>query len=142
MILVDANLLLYAKLTSYPHHKRARQWLESELNSARKVGLPWQSLTAFMRIATNARIFPSPLSSAIAFDQVREWLQLPNVWVPVATERHADILEQLVRDHGVVGNLITDAHLAALAIENGLTLCTTDGDFDRFRGLRKINPLG
>ena len=141
MILVDANLLLYAKLSGYPQHEAAHAWLEDELNGAHRVGLPWQSLTAFVRIATNPRLFSAPLSSATACDQVREWLELPNVWAPVPTDRHADLFDSLVRDSVATGNLVSDAHLAALALEHGLILCTTDGDFARFRGLRQRNPI-
>jgi uncharacterized protein len=141
VILVDANLLLYAKVADYPQHPAARAWLEARLNEPGRVGLPWSSLLAFVRIRMNARVFPRPLGAAAAWRQVEEWLGLPQVWVPPATDRHAEILGELLRATNATSALVTDAHLAALAIEHGLTLCSTDGDFARFPGLRWENPL-
>lgn len=142
MILVDANLLLYAKIAEYPQHERARQWLDEQLNGTARVGLPWPSLLAFLRIATNARIFPRPMPIEAAWRQVEEWLSLPRAWVPAPTSRHAKVLGRLmVSGRGIAGPLVPDAHLAALAIEHGLVLCSTDGDFARFTDLRWSNPL-
>jgi toxin-antitoxin system PIN domain toxin len=141
VILVDANLLLYATISDYEQHPAARSWLEGRLNDPARVGLPWPSLLAFLRIATNARLFPQPLAVKVAWARVTEWLELPNVWVPTETERHSDIFGQLLVDSASVANLVMDAHLAALAIEHGLTLCSTDRDFSRFPALRWENPI-
>lgn len=141
MILVDANLLLYSKISDYSQHPRARAWLDGRLSGRSRVGLPWQSLLAFMRISTNRRLFPSPLPIADAWAQVEAWLGLPQVWIPSPTERHAEVLATLLKDTSVVAGLVMDAHLAALAMEHGLVLCSTDGDFGRFEGLRWNDPL-
>ncbi len=141
MILVDANLLLYAKVSDYPEHIRTRLWLEGQINGNTRVGLPWPSLLAFVRIATNPRVFEQPLSVRDAWEQVRDWLNLPMVWIPSPTHQHAEILGELLVTTGSVGNLVPDAHLAALAIEHGLTLCSSDGDFGRFPRLHWRNPL-
>jgi uncharacterized protein len=142
LIIVDANLLLYAKLSDLPQHPVARGWLEGELNGPSRVGMPWESLTAFLRIATNPRIFPRPLSSTVAWEQVEEWLELPNVWVPGPVSTHASILGRLIRDTGATAKRIPDAHLAAIAIGHGLTLCTADADFRVYAGLKVCNPVG
>lgn len=141
MILVDANLLLYATISDYQQHRSARHWLEQQLNAPTRVGLPWASLLAFLRLSTNARLFPRPLAVAAAWQRVAEWLALPNVWIPIETDRHADILGLLLTQTSSPANLVSDAHLAALAIEHGLTLCSTDRDFARFAALRWENPL-
>ncbi|MCC6623372.1 MAG: PIN domain-containing protein [Deltaproteobacteria bacterium] len=140
-MLLDANLLLYAKLASYEQHHEAHAWLDERLNGRAKVGLPWPSLLAFMRLATNPRFFPRPLSMATAWAQVRDWLALPTTWVPTPTDAHADVLDGLVVGQGLTPKLVTDAHLAALAIEHGLVLCSCDADFARFEGLTWSNPL-
>jgi len=141
MILLDANLLLYAKIVDYPQHAKARQWLQDRLNGPRRVGMPWPTLLAFLRIITNPRIFERPLAMNVAWEQLAEWLARPAVWVPLPTERHAEVLEEVFAGVEVSANLVPDAHLAALAIEHGLTLCSTDNDFSRFPRLRWENPL-
>jgi uncharacterized protein len=141
VIAVDANLLLYAKFLDFPQHEAARDWLDHAIAGAPRVALPWPSVLAFMRIATNPRVFGKPLSSEAAWKQAQEWLARPNVWVPVPTPRHAEVLGQLVHAVHPTGKLVPDAHLAVLAIEHGLVLCTTDADFGRFPGLRWENPL-
>jgi toxin-antitoxin system PIN domain toxin len=141
MILVDANLLLYATLRELPPHRRASLWLEERLGGATRVGLPWPSLLAFVRIVTNPRVFSAPLSLERAWTRVREWLAADVAWIPLPTEAHAEVLGRLLLDAGARGDLVPDAHLAALAIEHGLVLCSSDGDFARFRGLRWDNPL-
>jgi len=141
MILVDVNLLLYAKSTDYPQHAAARCWLDERLNAPERVGLPWPSLLAFLRIITNPRIFPRPMGIEEAWAQVAQWLALPRVWIPQPTERHAEVLEGLLISTGATAALVPDTHLAALALQHGLTLCSTDGDFARFPGLRWSNPL-
>ena len=141
MILVDANLLIYARVRSFDQHVRAREWLDAELSGGTRVGLPWPSLLAFLRIVTNPRVFTRPDSLESAWAQVRAWVEADVAWIPQPTDRHRDVLEGLLATTDVRGNLIPDAHLAALAIEHGLALCSTDGDFARFGGLQWTNPL-
>ena len=142
MILVDANILIYASSVRSAQHKRALQWFDEQLNGTGRVGIPWVCSLAFIRITTNPRMVPNTLSTMTAWGQVCEWLSCPTVWIPQPTERHADVLGELLSLSGMGGNLVTDAHLAALAIEHGLTLCSADTDFARFRKLKWVNPLG
>lgn len=141
MILVDANLLVYAHAANMAQHEPARSWLDRKLNGTATVGLPWQSLLAFARLVTNPRIFQRPLTVTAAWRQIEEWMDCPVVRIPVPSDRHRETLAPLMRTAQVRANLIPDAHLAALAIEHGLILCSTDGDFSRFPGLRWENPL-
>lgn len=141
MILVDANLLIYAVNAAAPQHDHARQWLDARINGTERVGLPWASLLAFLRLVSNPRVFQRPLSMTEAWRQVDAWLNNGPVWVPAPTQRHAGILAPLLASPGVHGNLVPDAHLAALAIEHGLELNSTDGDFARFPRLKWRNPL-
>ena len=141
MILVDANLLIYAWDTDAIHHKSALAWLNGKLLGSARVGLPWEACLAYMRVVTNPRIFATPQSVPQAWLQVEKWLSNENVWIPTPGEGHAGILGKLLRNLGGGAKLIPDAHLAALAMEHGLTLCSTDGDFARFAGLRWVNPL-
>lgn len=140
-MIVDANVLLYGRNTADPRHGAARDFLETVLSGPRRVGLPWQSLTAFLRIATHPRVFPRPLATRQAVEQVHEWLAAPAAWVPLPTGRHAEVFLPLVRDQRITGQLVSDAHLAALALEHGTGIWSTDGDFARFAGLRWANPL-
>jgi len=105
------------------------------------VSLPWPSLLGFLRIVTNPRVFARPEPMAAAWQQVKAWLDAEVGWIPQPTDRHRELLGRLMTIDGVQANLVPDAHLAALAIEHGLTLCSTDGDFARFAGLRWENPL-
>lgn len=141
MILVDINLLIYATFSNARQHRAAHEWLDAQLNGHDGVGLPWHSLLGFLRIATNPRGIVGAISMLEAWEQVRNWLACEPSWIPQPTERHATILGQLLAQPAVYGNLVPDTHLAALAIEHGLTLCSTDGDFARFRELKWINPL-
>ncbi len=140
-MLLDANLLLFAANARAPEQPAASAWLTAQLNGPRRVGLPWQSLGAFLRIATNPRLFPRPLRPAVAWRQVEEWLSAPAAWVPTPGDGYAGILKDLVEAHAPSGNLGPDAMLAALAIEHGVTLCSSDTDFARFAALRWENPL-
>ncbi|MBA3877480.1 MAG: VapC toxin family PIN domain ribonuclease [Anaerolinea sp.] len=140
-MLIDANLLLLAVDVSAPSHERAASWLTEQLNGDRRVGMPWESLTAFVRISTHPRASEHPLKPGEAWRFVTEWLATPTVWVPMPTERHADVLGGLVDKHNLTGNLIPDAHLAAMAIEHGLDVCSADTDFARFTEIRWRNPL-
>ncbi len=141
MILVDANLLIYAKVSDFPQHERARAWLDNRLSGVAGVGLAWPSLLAFARLVSNPRVFENPLPVADAWRQVNEWRSSPVVFSPEPTARHGDVLSALVPEAVHRSNLLPDAHLAALAIEYGLTLCSTDGDFARFGDLTWENPL-
>ena len=141
MILVDANLLVYAHVDSFIIHKNAQKWLDAQINGTAPVGLPWPTILAFVRLVTNPRIFEQPETVAGAWKQVEEWMDCPSVWLPQPTERHREILGSILINQTLRANLIPDAHLAALAIEHGLILYSTDGDFARFPGLRWQNPL-
>ena len=141
MILIDANLLVYSHVATLPQHRAARAWLDERLSGTPRVGLPWPSLLAFLRLVTNRRVFERPQSTRAAWEQVEQWLKLPNVWIPPPTEQHARVFGALLAKTGERANLIPDAHLAALAIEHGLTLCSSDGDFARFSELRWENPI-
>lgn len=141
MKLPDVNLLLYALDETSPHHSRARPWLEALLSRSQPVGFAWTVLLAFLRLSTRAQIFAEPLQPAEAFDVVEGWLAQPCAIVVEPTERHLAVLRGLVEPLGTAGNITTDAHLAALAIEHGAELCSGDADFQRFPGLRWVNPL-
>ncbi len=140
-MLLDANLLLYAEDELSPHHEQARDWLVEVLNGDVRVGLPWHSLLAFLRIRTNPRLYRSPLSGADAGRRIQRWLDAPTAWVPMPTDRHAGVLSGLVERYHLSGNAIPDAHLAALAIEHGVAVCSADTDFARFTEVTWINPL-
>lgn len=141
MILVDANILIHAFDTDSPQHASAHGWLEGRLNETARVGLPWTSLLAFLRIVTNPRVMQRPSTMAAARAQTRSWLECPAVWIPLPGERHAEILDGLLAAPGVQGNLVMDAHIAAWAIEHGLQVHSTDSAFARFPNLHWINPL-
>ncbi len=141
MILVDANLLLYAYHPRAEQHERTRAWLEGALSGPDLVGFAWLSLWAFLRIATNPRVFERPLSVSEAEAAVSSWLAQPAAEILDPGERHWDILRGLMRDGQTAGPLVMDAVLAAIALEHGATLCTTDRDFARFPKLKWTNPL-
>jgi toxin-antitoxin system PIN domain toxin len=122
-------------------HERARIWLDDRLNGPAPVGPPWPSLLAFVRLVSNPRVFERPRPLDDAWSQVEAWLGCPPVWVPQETDRHREVLGRLLRTAVSRSDLVADAHLAALALEHGLTLCSSDGDFARFPGLRWENPL-
>ncbi|MBA2389367.1 MAG: PIN domain-containing protein [Geodermatophilaceae bacterium] len=140
-MLLDANLLLFADDELSPFHERARDWLTESLNGEARIGLPWHSSLAYLRLRTNPRIYRSPLSGPDACRRVRRWLAAPAAWVPAPTDRHADVLVRLIERYHLSGNAIPDAHLAALAIEHGLAIASADTDFARFEDVRWINPL-
>lgn len=141
MILVDANLLIYSFDTASPHHDTTHRWLDGQLRGSSPVGIPWESLAAFLRIVTNPRIYEGAVTTAEAWRQVQDWLASDVVWIPLPTEHHAAVLGELLSAPGIRANLIPDAHLAALAISHGLILCSADASFARFPGLRWTNPL-
>jgi toxin-antitoxin system PIN domain toxin len=140
-MLLDANILIYASSSTFTQHKPAKDWLNRQLSGAARVGLAWASILAFLRVMTSPRILQYPLSMSDAWSEVTAWLSADPAWVPLPTERHPEVLGQLLALPGIRGNLVHDADLAALAIEHGLILCSTDGDFARFPGLRWQNPL-
>lgn len=140
-MILDANLLLYAVHERAPRHRRTAEWMTEQLNGSRRVGLPWQSLGAFLRISTHPRAFERPLTPAAAWDLISDWLASPVAWIPQPGPEHARILGELVTNYEIRGNLVPDAQLAALAIEHGVPICSTDTDFARFGELRWINPL-
>lgn len=141
MTLIDANVLLYAYHPRAVQHDRCRAWVEAEFSAGAAVRLPWATIVAFLRISTNPRVFERPLTTLEAEAAVSSWLALPSVAPVDPGERYWDILRDLLHRAQVTGPLVTDAALAALAIEHGATLCTTDRDFSRFPGLRTFNPL-
>lgn len=140
-MLLDANLLLYAVHEGADHHERAAAWMNEKLNAAVRVGFPWQSINAFLRISTHPRAFQRPLDPPTAWARVQEWLAAPAAWLPQPGPEYHRIFGGLITAHRVRGNLIPDAALAALAIEHGVTLASTDTDFARFEGLRWENPV-
>jgi uncharacterized protein len=140
-LLVDANLLLFAADADAPHHETARSWLNEQLGGSRRVGLPWNSLGAFLRIITNPRASINSLDPEAAWGFVDRWLSSNVAWVPVPSHGHAEILGDLVQRHRISGNLIPDAQLVALAIEHGLTIYSNDSDFARFPEISWVDPL-
>lgn len=141
MILVDANILLYAYDDSSGRHESARRWWEDRLSRPEPVWIAWSTLVAFVRIGTHVRVFAHPFTVAEACDVVDSWLDRPSVSVLEPGPRHWEILRVLLVDSQASGNLVTDAHLAALAIEHGMVLMSTDRDFARFSGLSWEDPL-
>jgi toxin-antitoxin system PIN domain toxin len=142
VIVPDVNLLIHAHNSDSPLHAAARAWWEELLSSTRPVGLAWVAVLGFVRIATHRQVLERPLPVAVACAAARSWLAQPYVSVLHPGERHAEILFGLLEALGTAGNLTTDAHLAALAIEHQAQLQSTDRDFGRFPGLRWENPLG
>lgn len=141
MKLTDVNLLLYAVDTSSPRNKAARHWLETHLSGTETFAFSWAVLLAFLRLSTNPRVFEEPLELSEAFDLLDGWLARPPSTVVQPTERHAALLRELLEPLGTAANLTTDAHLAALAIEYGAELCSSDSDFSRFSGLNWRDPI-
>lgn len=141
MIVVDVNLLLYAVVTGFPQHRRARSWWEAELNGDEVVGLATPTIFGFVRVATNPRALAEPLTATLATSYVTEWLEQPNVEILEFGRRHLDLAFDLLRQQGTAGNLTTDTQLAALAIEHGGTVYSNDTDFGRYEGLNWVNPL-
>ena len=141
MILPDVNLLVYAYNSDAPDHARARSWWEDCLSGTATVGLAWTVMLGFVRVMTSRRILTDPMLPAEAFGHVRSWLEQPQAQIVHPGGRHLELVEQLITSAGAAGELMTDAHLAALAIELGAELHSNDADFARFPGLRWHNPL-
>jgi toxin-antitoxin system PIN domain toxin len=138
--LVDANVLLYAVNESDDRHEQAQGWLDSTLSAGATVGFSWTAILAFLRLSTRLGLFPAPLPVPDALDTVRSWLEHPAAVVVEPTARHAQVLSGLLGHLGSGGNLVNDAHLAALAVEHQATVVTFDGDFGRFPGVRWQAP--
>lgn len=141
MIAIDANLLVYAHVVSYRQHDAARSWLEDRLAGTPRVGLPWASLLAFVRLVTNPRLFTEPEPITEAWQQVETWLDAEASWIPGPTPQHREVLRTCLLTSGVRANDVPDAHLAALAIEHGLALASSDSGFARFEELEWFDPL-
>jgi hypothetical protein len=142
VILPDVNLLIYAHDTASRDHAAAKAWWDGVLSGDEPVGLAWATLLAFVRLTTNRAVFQEPLSVEEAVETVERWLTQPHVRVVQPAHRHAEYLFGFLRALGAAGNLTSDAHLAALAVEHGATLCSADSDFGRFPRLKWKNPIG
>lgn len=140
MKIVDANVLLYAVNSASTHHEASRQWLDGALSGADDVGLAWVPILAFVRLSTKIGLFPSPLPPSDAMRQVVEWTTAPGARTIGPTARHADVLHNLLAQSGTGGNLVNDAHLAALALEHRASIVSYDSDFSRFDGVRWVTP--
>ena len=139
--LLDVNLLVYATFSSMPRHAAAKRWLDGVMSGREQVAFPWETVCGFVRLASNPRVFSPCMTVAEAWRHAAEWLDCPCAWIPSATPRHRAILDGLLALPGMTHKLVADAHLAALAIEHGLVLCSADEDFRHFPALRFENPL-
>jgi toxin-antitoxin system PIN domain toxin len=142
MILVDANILLYAEDSRSEHHEAARAWWDEQLSGSDPIALCWPVLTAFIRIGTNPRLHQRPLTLREAVERVQSWLDQPCVRVIQPTDQHWLLFQQMLRAGNATANLVSDAHVAALALEHNCVLYSSDTDFARFRGLKWKNPVG
>lgn len=143
MYLVDANILVYAADAGAAQHGDAREWLDEQAAGLpRSVGLPWPSLLAFLRLVTNPRVYSPPADPGDAWQRIGDWLSRPAVWIPVPGEGHQAALGGIMASARPSGNLVPDAHLAALALEHGLTVVSADSDFAKFTGVPWMNPCG
>jgi len=140
VIIPDINILVHAYNLDSREHQPARRWWESTLRSPRPIGLPWATMLGFMRVSTIPRLTKRPLFPREATARVRSWLSAPNVQIVIPGETHAQLVFGMLEELGTAGNLTTDVHLAALAMEYNAEIATTDADFARFRGLRWFNP--
>jgi uncharacterized protein len=140
-VLLDANLLIYATNRANPYYALANRLMDELMSGDRRVGIPWQTIGAFIRITTHPRVTAHPLTGDQAWSLVDSWLAAPPTWIPPATETTARVYGDLASQISITGNLVPDAMLAALAVEHGLELWSADTDFARFPGLRWRNPL-
>jgi uncharacterized protein len=141
MIVIDLNLIIYAHNRDAPQHEQARRFWQQALSGSERVGLAWSVVLGFLRLTTHPRILPRPLAAELAIEIVNEWMAQPQVALVSPTSQHWTILKELLATLGTAGNLTADAHLAALAIEHGARLYSSDSDFARFAALRWTNPL-
>lgn len=140
MRIVDANVLLYATDTAAVHHRRSKRWLEQALSGAEPIGFAWVVLLAFLRISTNPRVYVNPLTPEQAAQTILAWLAQPAAFVLEPTDHHIHVLAGLLRVAGTGGNLVTDAHIAALALEHQAEVVSFDSDFDKFTGVQRSTP--
>ena len=140
MICLDVNLLIQATDPDAVAHKAAREWFEEQMNSGQRVGLPSFTLVSFLRLSSQKRVRRNPLKVAEAMEFVEGWLEWDTVWTPQPTERHFSLISELLKAVSRSA-MVNDAHIAALAIEHGLTLCSADAGFRMFPGLKFHNPL-
>ncbi len=141
MKIVDINLLIYAINKDTPHHPKAKKWFEDSLSSDEPFGFAWIVILGFLRIITSGRIMPNPLAPEVAMEMIDDWLKQPPSLTVVTSRQHWSIFKELLAPLGTAANLTSDAHLAALSIEHGARLYSTDNDFSRFHSLRWTNPL-
>jgi hypothetical protein len=141
MIFVDATIPLYAEDNLSERHEAARSWWDAQLSGSEPLALCWPVLTAFIRIGTNARLHRRPLTLREAVDRVQSWLEQPCVRIVIPTDQHWPLFQRMLQAGNATANLVSDAHLAALAAEHNCTLASTDLDFARFKGLKWMNPL-
>ncbi len=141
MLIPDINLLVYAYNSDAPDHRQARAWWEHALSGLEPVGLPWVVLLGYLRIMTSRRILATPLPASEAISHIRSWLDQPQTQIIEPGPRHLDLLQTLAGSARITGELTSDLHLAALAIEHQAELHSNDSDFSRFQGLRWLNPL-
>jgi len=141
MKIVDVNILLYVVNRDAFQHEPVLAWWESSINGDEAIGIPWVSLSGFLRLATHPRINPTPLTSDDAIAKIESWMSLPQIKIIQESESHWSVLRELLATSGTAGNLTTDAHLAAMAISQGATLVSCDADFARYKHLRWENPL-
>ena len=141
MIIPDVNLLLYITISGYPQHGKARTWWEEQINADVQIGLADPVIYGFLRISTNPKLFPVPMSIDWAAGRVEAWLAESNIIRAPAGPQTFEYALRLLREVGTGGNLTTDAQIAGLAIEWDATLCSNDADFGRFPGLKWMNPL-
>lgn len=141
MILPDLNLLIYAVDESSLFNQAANSWLDEALSSTNPVGFCYPTMLGFLRLTTNRRVFTSPLTLEVATGYIDGWLQQPNATILVPTPNHWTLVKDLLSSSGTAGNLTTDAHIAALAVEHGYTVYSNDADFGRFQNVRWVNPL-
>ena len=141
MILIDANILVYAVNKDAPQHARAKSWLEKAISGTEPIGIPWTVLLAFLRLTTRPGLFRDPLRIGVAFDLIDFWLEQTSVSIIHPGPKHGALMRELLEPLGTGGNLTSDAHLAALALEHRAELCSSDRDFQRFPGLKWRNPL-
>jgi toxin-antitoxin system PIN domain toxin len=141
MILVDVNLLVFAQNADSPFHRIAKEWWDSELRAKSPIAIAWLTVVAFIRLSTSPQVMSNPLSTAASTAQMNNWLSLPNIQIANPGAKHWTIFHDLINRHKLTGSSVTDAHLAALAIEHGWQLCTADHGFSRFQALRWRNPI-
>jgi toxin-antitoxin system PIN domain toxin len=142
MYLIDANILIYAMSERDPHHEKAVAWFADALEGpSQTVGLPWPCLVACLRVATNPRLYPTPRAASDVVAVIEDWLDRPAAWIPAPGPRHIAHLGRQLRESRASGNVVSDAHLAALATEHALTVVTADRDFGRFESVKSLNPL-